>query len=117
MGLCCKNWSCTGVDTPILKSVNMTVRGKPPQLSVGTAVIPAKPPYISPKKTANPAIQPAAKIREPLRFHSPGQAERTSISTIAAVAIAGRHCSSYGKRPKIIRRHFSATKPQHAPLA
>ena len=83
-----------GVDTPMPSSVRMTVSGKPPQLSVGTAVMPAKPPYISPKKTANPTIQPVIKMRAPLRFQSDGQAERTSIKRIAVVATAGRHCSS-----------------------
>ena len=77
-----------GVEMPI------TVRGRPPQLSVGTADKPAKPPYIRPKKTAKATVQPAANNREPLRFQKRGQAEATSMSTMAAVATAGRHCSS-----------------------
>ena len=105
----------SGLESVMPISVRITVRGSPPQESGSTGESPKTPPYISEKNTAKAATQAAPSTRTPRLDQNFGTAVSTSISTITAVPTAGLHCSSYGNRPKIIIRHFSATNPQQAP--
>ena len=85
-----------GMETVIPKSVRITVKGSPPQLSESIRDRPKRPPCISVKKTKKAAIHPKPSHLAPVRVQNLGQAVTMSMPIIEITATAGLHCNSYG---------------------